>query len=298
MPAYNEERRLPASLSVLEATAAAELGAAGLELAEIVVVDDGSDDRTPDLLREAAVGFPLLAPLLRGGHNEGKGAAVAAGVAVARGELVLLSDLDLSTPLADVARLYAKLGEGAELAIGSRDVPGSDIEAPEHRKQIGRIFNALVRRLTGLPFKDTQCGFKLMPAATARELVEEQLVKGFAYDVELLMRARARGLEIAEVPVHYVHDTASKVNPLAGLAAHGARRAAARAQTARQTIPTDTPAGRESPRRMSAASACIGSASARSTSGGVSSSSGRSAPPVRLRSSRASAIGPSRTELK
>lgn len=214
VPAYNEERRLSSSLKLLEESAAGEVAAAGLDLAEIVIVDDGSADRTPELLRAAAARDHLVAPLLRGGRNEGKGAALAAGIRVARGELVLLSDVDLSTPLEDVAKLYARLREGADVAIGSRDLPGSTIAAPKYRKQIGRIFNAMVRRLTGLPFKDTQCGFKLMPAATARQLVEVQLVKGFAFDVEMLMRARALGMSIAEVPVTYVHDDDSKVNPL------------------------------------------------------------------------------------
>jgi glycosyltransferase involved in cell wall biosynthesis len=190
------------------------MAAAGLELAEILIVDDGSGDRTPELLQAAAEQDHLIRPLLRGGHNEGKGAALAAGIRVARGELTLLSDVDLSTPLEDIGKLHTRLREGADLAIGSRDVPGSTVAAPEHRKHIGRAFNAMVRRLTGLPFKDTQCGFKLMPTATARELTQVQLVKGFAFDVEMLMRARARGLSIAEVPVSYFHDDDSKVNPL------------------------------------------------------------------------------------
>jgi glycosyltransferase involved in cell wall biosynthesis len=190
------------------------VASAGLELLEIVIVDDGSHDSTPELLRAAAARDHLVAPLLRGGHNEGKGAALAAGIRVARGELTLLSDVDLSTPLEDVGKLHARMREGADVAIGSRDVPGSNVAAPEYRKHIGRVFNAMVRRLTRLPFKDTQCGFKLMPTATARRLTEGQLVKGFAFDVELLMRARALGLTVAEVPVTYLHDDDSKVNPL------------------------------------------------------------------------------------
>jgi dolichyl-phosphate beta-glucosyltransferase len=214
VPAYNEERRLERALRVFEESAATTVAAAGLELAEIVIVDDGSADRTPELLRAAAARDHLVQPLLRGGHNEGKGAALAAGVRVARGELTLLSDVDQSTPLEDIGKLYARLVEGTDLAIGSRDVPGSDVAAPEYRKQIGRVFNAMVRRLTGLPFKDTQCGFKLMRTDTARTLLEHQLVSGYAFDVELLMRARAKGLRVVEVPVTYIHDNDSRVNPL------------------------------------------------------------------------------------
>jgi dolichyl-phosphate beta-glucosyltransferase len=198
---------------VLGSSAAADLGAEGLELEEIVIVDDGSADRTPAMLLEAASSDHLFVPLLRG-TNEGKGAALAAGVRQARGELTLLCDVDLSTPLGEIGKLYERLEAGADIAIGSRDIPGSVVEAPEHRKHIGRAFNLMVRRLTGLPFKDTQCGFKLMTTAIARSLVEGQLVKGFAFDVEMLMRARARGGSIAEVPVTYIHDKDSKVNPL------------------------------------------------------------------------------------
>jgi dolichyl-phosphate beta-glucosyltransferase len=187
----------------------------GLELLEVVVVDDGSTDRTPALLREAAVRDDVFAPLLRGGHNEGKGAALRAGAGAARGELTLFVDVDMSTPLAELAKLWRQLEDGADVAIGSRDVTGSVlVHAPWHRKYIGRVFNRLVRLLTGLPFKDTQCGFKLMRTDVARRLLEEQSVSGYAFDVELLMRARGLGLRIDEVPVTYIHDHDSRVNPV------------------------------------------------------------------------------------
>ena len=187
----------------------------GLTLAEVVVVDDGSADRTPDMLREAAARDDTFVPLLRGGANEGKGAALRAGAGVARGDLILFVDVDMSTPLSELEKLWGHVRDGADVAIGSRDVTGSVVvRAPQHRKQIGRTFNLLVRGLTGLPFKDTQCGFKLMRTETARTLLEHQLVSGYAFDVELLMRARAKGLRVAEVPVTYVHDNDSRVNPL------------------------------------------------------------------------------------
>ena len=187
----------------------------GLTLAEVVVVDDGSTDRTPEMLREAAARDGTFVPLLRGGANEGKGAALRAGAGVARGDLILFVDVDMSTPLGELEKLRARLDAGADLAIGSRDVTGSVlVHAPAHRKYIGRTFNLLVRRLTGLPFKDTQCGFKLMRTDVARGLLAEQSVGGFAFDVELLMRARALGLRVDEVPVTYIHDDDSRVNPL------------------------------------------------------------------------------------
>jgi glycosyltransferase involved in cell wall biosynthesis len=187
----------------------------GLELLEVVVVDDGSTDRTADLVREAAERDGTFRPVLWGGSNEGKGAALRAGAAAARGELTLFVDVDMSTPLSELEKLLTRIQEGADVAIGSRDVPGSVVvRAPAHRKHIGRTFNFLVRRATGLPFRDTQCGFKLMRTDTARTLLEHQLVSGYAFDVELLMRARALGLNVAEVPVTYVHDHDSRVNPL------------------------------------------------------------------------------------
>jgi hypothetical protein len=121
----------------------------------------------------------------------------------------------MSTPLSELEKLWERLREGADVAIGSRDVTGSVIvHAPRYRKTIGRTFNFMVRRLTGLPFKDTQCGFKLMRTSTARTLLEHQLVTGYAFDVELLMRACALDLRVDEVPVTYVHDDDSRVNPL------------------------------------------------------------------------------------
>ena len=210
VPVCNEEHRLTHLLRALdEGWGAAPLtGRAGVGRAA------GTPDPPPPGLRPAAPPDPRVVPVITGGPNEGKGAATAAGVRHARGELTLLCDVDVSTPLAEVAVLQAALSNGADVAIGSRDMPESDIRAPQHRQRIGRVFAALVRGLTGMPFRDTQCGFKLMPTETAVALHREQRVKGFASDVELLLRARALGLSVAEVPVRYFHDGDSKVNPL------------------------------------------------------------------------------------
>jgi dolichyl-phosphate beta-glucosyltransferase len=213
-PAFNEERRLGRFLELM-AAAEATLGEMGLALCEVIVVDDGSTDATPDILSAAAARDGVFVPLLGEGPNRGKGAAIRSGAAVARGDLVLLVDVDMSTPLGELAKLWERMRAGADVVIGSRDVTGAVIvRAPEHRKRIGRTFNALVRRTTGLSFKDTQCGFKLMRSDTARELLGQQRVAGYAYDVELLVLARRLGLHVEEVPVVYVHDSDSKVNPL------------------------------------------------------------------------------------
>ncbi|MGI8802053.1 MAG: glycosyltransferase [Solirubrobacteraceae bacterium] len=213
IPAYNEEHRVGRLLDGLRELSAA--GVPGLRLLEAVIVDDGSTDATAAAVQAELPGAPWIRLISDGTPNRGKGAATGRGVAAARGELVLLTDVDLATPLHEVAKLHAVLGGGVDVAIGSRDVPGSVVTgASFHRKLMGRIFNYGVRRMTGLPFRDTQCGFKLMGTAAGRRLLGEQLVAGYAFDVELLLRARALGLRVAEVPIRWEHRPGSKLNPL------------------------------------------------------------------------------------
>lgn len=212
IPAYNEEARLPSLLAVLATSAEAVVAEAGLQLVEAVIVDDGSIDRTKAMLHAAAEKNPRLNPVLEFEHNRGKGAAFAAGVEQARGEYVLLADVDLSTPLEELSKLTAAIGAGADIAIGSRAVPGAVVErGPLHRKVLGNTFNGAVRLLTGLKIRDTQNGFKLFPTAIARHLLAEQTCPGFAFDVELLMRADRAGLKVAEVPILYLHDARSSI---------------------------------------------------------------------------------------
>lgn len=212
IPAYNEEARLPALLEILATSAERAVADAGFVLRESIVVDDGSDDRTPAILVKAEPTHPNLRPVVGDGENKGKGAAVAAGVAQAGGEYVLLADVDLSTPIEELPKLGTAIRSGADIAIGSRALDRSVVDrGPGHRKLMGRAFNRTVRLMTGLELRDTQCGFKLMPTGIARELLAEQTCPGFSFDVELLMRADRAGLRIAEVPVVYVHDSRSRV---------------------------------------------------------------------------------------
>lgn len=212
IPAYNEEARLPALLEVLASSADAAVAEAGMQLVEALIVDDGSTDRTAEILSAAARESPQLKPVLEFDRNRGKGAAFAAGVERAAGEYVLLADVDLSTPLGELGKLTAAIDAGADIAIGSRAVPGAVVErGPLHRKVLGNSFNGAVRLLTGLDLRDTQNGFKLFPTATAKPLLAGQTCPGFAFDVELLMRADQAGLQIAEVPILYLHDTRSSV---------------------------------------------------------------------------------------
>jgi dolichyl-phosphate beta-glucosyltransferase len=210
IPAYDEEARLPALLEQLVDSAEGTVVAAGFELIEALVVDDGSEDRTATIL--AAAEATLVKPVLGGDRHLGKGAAVARGVRAASGEYVLIADADLSTPLGELTQLARAIEAGADIAVGSRAVDGAVVErGPVHRKVTGRAFSLTVRLLTGLPIRDTQNGFKLLRTATGRDLFDEQICPGFAFDVELLLRARLAGLRIEEVPVLYVHDSRSRV---------------------------------------------------------------------------------------
>jgi glycosyltransferase involved in cell wall biosynthesis len=212
IPAYNEEARLPALLEKLTAEAESAAAEAGLRLHETLIVDDGSTDRTRRMLEAAAAEDDGLKPILEFDRNRGKGAAFAAGALRAEGDYVLLADVDLSTPLGELKKLTAALEAGADLAIGSRAVPGAVVErGPLHRKVTGNTFNGAVRLLTGLRVKDTQNGFKLFPAEVVQRYAARQTCPGFAFDVELLMRAQLDGLRIAEVPILYLHDARSSV---------------------------------------------------------------------------------------
>ncbi|MBS1890994.1 MAG: glycosyltransferase [Actinobacteria bacterium] len=212
IPAYNEETRLPALLHALNREAATAAAAAGMELAEVLVVDDGSTDRTAAILNAATADNGKLIPVHDYDRNRGKGAAFAAGVRRAHGDKVLLADVDLSTPLTELPKLSAAIAAGADIAIGSRNVQGAIVErGPLHRKVLGNSFNLLVRALTGLDLHDTQNGFKLFPTDVAKRLLAVQSFPGFSFDVELLMRADREGLKIAEVPIIYQHDASSTV---------------------------------------------------------------------------------------
>lgn len=211
IPAYNEEVRLPTLLEVLSNSAGDAVRAAGFRLAEAILVDDGSSDGTRAALKRAEAEDETIR-VTGFERNRGKGAAVAAGVREARGDYVLLLDVDLSTPLEELPKLAAAVRNGADIAIGSRAIDGALVErGPLHRMVLGKGFNGTVRLLTGLRARDTQCGFKLLPTGPAKRLLARQEFPGFAFDVELLLRASLAGLSIAEVPVVYLHDDRSRV---------------------------------------------------------------------------------------
>jgi dolichyl-phosphate beta-glucosyltransferase len=182
---------------------------------EIVVVDDGSADGTAELARDA--GGPELV-LVRNQGNRGKGYSVRRGMLLARGERRLMSDADLSTPIEELPRLESRLDEGFDVAIASRAVAGARIEVhqPWLRENVGRLFNLLVRALLVPGLRDTQCGFKLFTAEAAEEAFSLSRLDGFGFDVETLFIARRHGRRIAEVPVVWRNDAATRVGLLKG----------------------------------------------------------------------------------
>jgi glycosyltransferase involved in cell wall biosynthesis len=204
VPAYNEARRLETSLPLL-ADVAADVGA------ELIVVDDGSEDGTSEVAAARLAGLPG-AKVVRLALNSGKGAAVRAGVAHARGGSIVFMDADLATDLGDLPALLDAL-ETADVAIGSRVMPGATVDgATSTRARMGRTFNRMARLVTGLDLRDTQCGFKAFRAPVAQLLFHLGVVDGFAFDVEILALARRMGYRVAEVPVHWHAVEGSRVD--------------------------------------------------------------------------------------
>ncbi len=212
IPAYNEQKRLPATLArILDYLHRSEW-----EFAEVVVVDDGSRDHTRDVAHRAGV------RVVANPGNRGKGYTVRHGILEAQGDWVLFSDADLSTPIEELERLWEFAErEKAEVVIGSRGVDRSmiGIRQPFFRDRIGRLFNLTMRLLTGLPFRDTQCGFKLFETQAARSVFSRQRLDGFGFDVEVLFIARSLALKCVEVPVHWNDVAGTKVSLLRGIAA-------------------------------------------------------------------------------
>jgi dolichyl-phosphate beta-glucosyltransferase len=208
IPAFNEEARLGPTLRDYLGYCR-DTG----RHAELIVVDDGSLDRTSAVVNALAREHPEIR-LIRLAENHGKGHAVRSGVVNARGRLILFADADGATPLAEVERLEEAITAGADVAIGSRALHDARVrvKARLYRRVIGRIFHGLVETLTVPGVKDTQCGFKLFRGPVAHDLFSRMRIRGFSFDVEVLMMAQRRGYRIAEVPVNWTHQPGSKVN--------------------------------------------------------------------------------------
>jgi dolichyl-phosphate beta-glucosyltransferase len=208
IPAYNEEQRLPASLTSVMAFLQFQTYEA-----EVLVVDNGSQDRTSQIVSDFTQRYPNITLL----HEEqsGKGLAVRRGMLEAQGEYRFICDADLSMPIDEVNKFLPPSLMNFDIAIASREVAGAvRYNEPILRHWIGRIFNFMVRILAVPGFKDTQCGFKCFRATAAEDLFRVQKLDGWTFDVEVLNIALQRGYKIVEVPIHWYYHPASRINVL------------------------------------------------------------------------------------
>jgi dolichyl-phosphate beta-glucosyltransferase len=210
IPSFNEEQRLPRTIEAIERY----LEAKHVPY-ELILVDDGSADGTRLIMDKAAERKPSV-KVVANPRNQGKGRALATGVAVAKGSEILVTDADLSTPIEELEKLQAALDQGADVAIGSRSVKGSRVEVPQpiYRQLMGKVFNLIVQGLLLPGIWDTQCGFKLFRADVAHAAFAGLRSERFGYDPEVLYRAKKQGAKIAEVPVVWRNSAPTKVSPI------------------------------------------------------------------------------------
>ena len=210
IPAYNESARLGATLDhVLEHMAAQHWDA------EVIVVNDGSEDDTAQMVLARARANPALR-LVENPGNRGKGYSVRNGMLKAAGKIRLFTDADLSAPIEEADRLFAAIEAGADAAIGSRWLqPDTQAQRQSLLRQFyGRTFNLILRLLLGLRFKDTQCGFKAFNRSSAQMLFSTQTIEGWGFDAELLFLADRLGLKVEEVPVVWSDAEGTRIHPL------------------------------------------------------------------------------------
>jgi dolichyl-phosphate beta-glucosyltransferase len=209
IPCFNESGRIGETLRLT-----LEYLTVNAAESELIIVNDGSTDATAAIARERLKDARIETRLLENFPNRGKGAAVHSGLLAARKPIGLFFDADLSTPLGETPKLIEPIANGEiDIAFGSRALDRGliGIHQPWRREQAGRAFNLLVRIATGLPFWDTQCGFKAFRLDVCRPILDAARLDGFAFDVELLYLAQLAGLRIREIPVRWNHAEGSKV---------------------------------------------------------------------------------------
>lgn len=209
IPAYNEEERIDITLQkMISYLKHNKL----LQKYEIIVIDDGSKDHTREIVEKYLLSENFV-KLNSPRENRGKGFSVREGALLAQYSLILFTDADLSTPIEELDKFLPLIGR-YDIIIGSRALKESDIKVhqPLYREMMGKTFNLLMRKITGLPFKDTQCGFKLFK--DCREIFRNQVLERFSFDVELLYLAQRENKIIIEIPVSWINDQRSKVSPI------------------------------------------------------------------------------------
>jgi glycosyltransferase involved in cell wall biosynthesis len=210
VPAYNESSRIESALERVMSCVTEQ----GWD-AEVLVVDDGSTDDTAEIVQRWMQRHPRL-HLVQNPGNRGKGYSVRNGLLQAAGDIVMFTDADLSAPMEEAERLIAAIRDGADVAIGSRwlDRARQTIHQPLYRQFFGRCFNWITRRVMGLPFRDTQCGFKAFKRSAAQVIFRLQTIERWGFDPEILFIAQKLGYEIREVPVTWGHDERSRMSYL------------------------------------------------------------------------------------
>jgi glycosyltransferase involved in cell wall biosynthesis len=210
IPAYNEAARIVGTLERVLSCVEKQ----GWD-AEVLVIDDGSQDATPEIVKAWMEQYPRL-HLVQNVGNRGKGFSVRNGLLQAAGDVVMFTDADLSAPMEEAELLLAAIADGADVAIGSRwlDKTRQTIHQPLYRRFFGRCFNWVTRTVMGLPFKDTQCGFKAFKREAAQVIFRLQRIERWGFDPEILFIARKLGYRIEEVPVTWGHDERSRISYL------------------------------------------------------------------------------------
>jgi len=210
IPAYNEAARIGRALDSVVGCIRDRRW-----FAEVVVVDDGSRDDTAAIVREFAGHAPEVR-LLQNPGNRGKGYSVRNGILHSLGEVVMFTDADLSAPIEEAEGLFAAIRSGADIAIGSRwlERTRQTIRQPLYRQFFGRCFNAVTRMVMGLPFADTQCGFKAFTRAAAQTVFQLETIERWGFDPEILFIALKRGYRVVEVPVSWAHDERTRISYL------------------------------------------------------------------------------------
>jgi glycosyltransferase involved in cell wall biosynthesis len=210
IPAYNESARIGRALEQVLACIHERNWPA-----EVIVVDDGSRDDTAEIVRRVAEADPVLR-MVQNQENRGKGYSVRNGMLHGSGDVMMFTDADLSSPIEETEGLLAAIREGADIAIGSRwlDRGRQTKHQPWYRQMFGRCFNAVTRLVMGLPFADTQCGFKAFRREAAYTVFQLQRIERWGFDPELLFIALKRGYSVREVPVTWGHDERSRISYL------------------------------------------------------------------------------------